>query len=122
MSETMIAELIQTVVTVIIIPFIVIPLLNQVKAKVQNDNIKKYLEIFDDAVITSVKAVSQTYVDALKKEGTFGEEEKQDAFLKAKTKILSTAGDSAIAAIIQLKGDKWDEYLMDKIEAAVKSK
>jgi type III secretory pathway component EscR len=120
MSETMIAELIQTAVTLIVIPFIIVPALNYVKAKIANDNFKKYFDIMDDAVLTAVKSINQTYVDALKKEGTFGEEEKQEAFMMARTKVLSTMGDAAIEAIQQLKGDKWDEYLRDKIEAAIK--
>jgi hypothetical protein len=120
MSETLLSELINTIVTLIVIPFIVVPLFKALKAKVNNDNLVKYFNILEDAVSTSVKAVAQTYVDALKKEGSFDQESKEEAFIMAKTKVLSTVGDSAIKAIKEIKGEKWEEYLEDKIEAAIK--
>jgi len=49
----------------------------QLTESIKNEKLKKYLGVAEDAIKTSVLAVTQIYVDTFKKENTFTVDEKK---------------------------------------------
>ena len=88
---------------------------SEISQNIKNDEIKKYINIAEDAVYTAVTAVTQTYVMTLKKENAFTEEAQEEAFETAKAKSLLIMGQSAQEALELVYGDL-NEWLNNKIE------
>jgi hypothetical protein len=97
--------------TAIIVPTMValVPLLitlinkktEELRANNQYKDLNKYITLGEDAICTAVVAVTQSYVDALKKTGEWNDETKQVAFIEARNQailIMSQATKDAIAA------------------------
>lgn len=84
-------------------------------------DIKKqgYIKEITDAVANAVEATSQTYVDALKKSGTFTEDAQLQAAQKALITCLATISPAAQSFIEAAYGDLRD-YLATRIEAEVR--
>lgn len=91
------------------------------KATAQTDDIKQqgYIKEIADAISAAVAATSQTYVDALKKNGAFTVEAQKEAANKALTACLASISPAAQAFIEAAYGDIKD-YLTTKIEAEVR--
>lgn len=91
------------------------------KATAQTDDIKQqgYIKEIADAISAAVAATSQTYVDTLKKNGTFTVEAQKEAASKALAACLSSISPAAQAFIEVAYGDI-KEYLTTKIEAEVR--
>ena len=85
------------------------------------DDIKMqgYLEEIMNAISDAVAATSQTYVDALKKQGSFTLEAQKEAASKALTACVATISPAATAFIEAVYGNA-KAYLMNKIEAEVR--
>jgi hypothetical protein len=47
---------------------------NEIKAKTDNTVLKKYIDMLNETISTTVIAVNQTYVDSLKEQDIFTEE------------------------------------------------
>ena len=65
-------NIIETILTAVVIPLLawgIKNLVNWLKTKTNNAIVEKYLTYAGDAVTQAVKETTQTYVDALKKEG-----------------------------------------------------
>ena len=92
------------------------------KATAQTDDIKQqgYIKEIADAISAAVAATSQTYVDALKKNGAFTVEAQKEAANKALTACLASISPAAQAFIEAAYGDI-KEYLTTKIEAVLES-
>jgi len=91
----------------------------QAKAKTQSEFAHRHIQEIADAVAVAVAFVSQTLVDGLKKEKSFGIESHQAAFdlaLKT-TESLLTVG---AAHFIEHEYGATDDYLTTRIEAEVK--
>ena len=90
----------------------------ELEEKIKNDTTKKYIDMLDKTVIECVLATKQTYVDALKKEGTFDIEAQKKAFQLTFDAITSTLTDEAQVylntAVKDLKA-----YITTKIEASI---
>lgn len=99
-------------------------LINKLKDKMvaQTDSIKQqtYLTEIAEAVTTAVATTSQTYVDALKKAGSFDLEAQQQAASMALATCIATISPAAKDFIVNVYGDL-TEYLVNKIEAEVRS-
>lgn len=91
------------------------------RALASTDDIKKqgYIKEIADAITDAVAATSQTYVDALKKAGTFTEEAQAEAAQKALTACLTAISPPAKAFAETAYGDL-TVYLANKIEAEVR--
>lgn len=91
------------------------------KATAQTDDIKQqgYIKEIADAISAAVAATSQTYVDALKKNGAFTVEAQKEAANKALTACLASISPAAQVFIEAAYGDI-KEYLTTKIEAEVR--
>ena len=92
----------------------------QIIAQTDNMTIKAFLVEATDAVSTAVTYTSQTFVDALKKEGKFDKDKQQEALKKSLDKAISLLSESAKNALTDIYGDL-EAYLTSKIEAEVRS-
>ena len=87
--------------------------------KVENATFAKYADQIAKAVSTAVIYVAQTYVDELKKSGTFTEENQKIAMQKALEDEKKQLTQEALEFIEITYGDI-TEYLTSKLEAEVK--
>jgi len=95
----------------------------QLKEKVTNEKIKKCLEVAEDAVKTAVIAVTQTYVDNIKKQGKvfFDKEQQSEAFKLAKEQALAIISAKTMSALQEeLSTGEIDIWINSKIEQYVK--
>ena len=91
----------------------------QAQTQIENDTAKHYLDEITNAVTTAVSATSQTYVDALKKDGAFTKEAQLEALNKAKDTALSILSPAAAQFVSEVYGDL-NSFLVAKIEEAVR--
>lgn len=89
-------------------------------SKSESEIAKKYLMDVADAISTAVTYTSQTYVDALKKSGSFSKENQEEALSRAVDKAKSLLTVEAIAFLEEAYGDV-TEFLKTNIEAEVRS-
>ena len=92
----------------------------QIIAQTDNMTIKAFLTEATDAVSTAVTYTSQTFVDALKKEGKFDKDKQQEALEKSLDKAISLLSEPAKKALEDIYDDL-AAYLTSKIEAEVRS-
>ena len=92
----------------------------QIIAQTDNMKIKAFLAEATDAVSTAVTYTSQTFVDALKKEGKFDKNRQQEALKQSLDKAISLLSEPAKKALADIYGDL-EAYLTSKIEAEVRS-
>ena len=96
-----------------------------VKAKTQelkevknNDLFNKYMDMLCATVTDCTLATTQTYVDALKKEGKFDLEAQKIAFNKTYTAVMAILADDAKEYLASAVGDL-QVYVKNMIEAEV---
>lgn len=89
--------------------------------KTNNRTAERYAYEIADVISTSVTYTSQTYVDALKKGGTFDTEEQKKAFNLAYKTAEGMLTEGAKTFITQTYGDI-NAYLTAKIEAEVNTR
>ena len=92
----------------------------QIIAQTDNMTIKAFWVEATDAVSTAVTYTSQTFVDALKKEGNFNKDKQQEALKKSLDKAISLLSEPAKKALEDIYGNL-EAYLTSKIEAEVRS-
>lgn len=80
---------------------------------------RKYLADASDAITTAVSRVNQTYVDGLKKSGTFTKENQEVALGRALKEAVNLMTHETIAFLREAYGDM-NDYLVSKIEAEVR--
>ena len=96
--------------------------ISEVEERVKDERLKKYLGMAEDAIISSVATVGQTYVDALKKENAFTKEAQKAAFNKAKGFALEIIGERATSAVKSELGDaQFAAWVNAKLETAVRN-
>jgi hypothetical protein len=96
----------------------------ELQQKTKNEITKKYLDMLDVTITECVLATNQTYVDALKKEGSFDAEAQKKAFQLTFDAVMGILTDEAQKYIGETVKDL-GAYITNKIEAhvsAVKSK
>jgi arginine deiminase len=107
-------------ITTVLIPFIataISALTEYLKTKANNAKLDKYFEMANDAVITAVAEVMQTFVSEMKKSGQWNEESAKKAFEMAKLRAIEIMGTAALKALPEVVGDV-EAWLKSKIEAA----
>ena len=77
---------------------------NHLSAQTDNELAKKYLKEAADAIEEAVAFTNQTYVDTLKKSGTFTEENQEEARKKSLDKALQSNDVTKIASL----GEEFD--------------
>lgn len=91
---------------------------NEIKIKIDNENIAKILDTVVDTVARCVVNTNQTFVDSLKASGSFTEEAAKEAFNKSKDTALKMLSEEAVNVIKLIYGDL-DVYLDTLIESLV---
>jgi hypothetical protein len=124
-----VSAILTTIIQVVIIP--AVPVLitflvkflkakaDQTTTKINNDLVRQYTQEAIDAVLQAVTYTSQTYVDALKKQGKFDAEAQKVAFNTAKNLALQLLTEDAKEMITDLYGDL-TTWIDTKIEQTVK--
>lgn len=87
----------------------------KIEKQLDNETAAKYMTMASEAVAQAVAYTSQTFVDALKKQGAFTKEKQLEAFQKSKDKALEILSETAVAALNEIYGDL-DAWLDTKIE------
>ena len=120
-------EIISIVVTVVLIPlatWAITALTDFLKTKTENAKLDKMLDIAQDAIVTAVQEIMQTYVSSLKKSGEWNDETQRLALEMAREKAIDLMGAAAYKALGQLfeSADRQMEvWLTAKIEAATRA-
>lgn len=78
---------------------------NWLNTKIKDEKLKQYMNQFFDAILNAVKAVDQTYVDDLKKQGKFDLDAQKAALAAAKEKALAELSDDAKEMLEQVFAD-----------------
>lgn len=92
----------------------------EVLVKTENEIADKYVAMLFDTIATCVSATTQTYVDALKKEGKFDAEAQKKAFEQTYEAVIASLTDEAKVYLTTIYGDL-SSFLMVRIEAEVKA-
>lgn len=90
----------------------------EILVKVENDTADKYISMVAQTITDCVIATNQTYVETLKKQGSFDAEAQKIAFQKTLDAVISVLSDDAKAYLSELYGDV-TAYLTTRIEAEV---
>lgn len=104
--------------TIYLINFIKVKI-QELKAKKDDELYHKYLGMLEETIVNCVLATTQTYVEALKKEGKFDAEAQKLAFTKTYTNVMNILSEDAKAYLETAIGDL-ETYIFNKIEAEVK--
>lgn len=123
--KELLLELLYAVITVVI-PIISTYTISAIKKTGENAaadtgyiKMQGYINEITDAVTNAVAATSQTYVDALKRAGTFDKQAQKEAAQRALAACCSSITPAATEFIESAYGDV-KAYLMNKIEAEVR--
>lgn len=90
----------------------------EIKDKTKSELAKKYIEMLDDTIINCVVATNQTYVDALKKAGSFDAEAQKQAFKLTYDAVMAILTDEAQLYLNEAIKDL-NAYITNKIESGV---
>ena len=122
------AVIINEVFTVVLIPLLglitkyVIEFLHakreEAKNKIDNNTLKKYIDMLDTTITRAVIATNQTYVDALKERGDFGPEAQKEALTKTYEAVMAVLNLETINYLNEAVGDL-QSYIMTGIESQV---
>lgn len=91
---------------------------NEINSKTDNETAQKYTNMIYQTVVDCVIATNQTYVDSLKKSGSFDEAAQKEAFSRTMNAIMTILSDDAKEYITEATGDL-NTYLTQLIEAEV---
>ena len=92
---------------------------NQITESINNDLAAKYIRMLTEIICSCVEETNQTYVDALKKAGTFDEKAQKEAFEKSKEAVMKILNEDAKNYLANIYGDL-DKLIESMIEAQVK--
>ena len=121
-------ELLTQIMEVVVIPLLgiltayVVKVVNAKLAETaesrKNELEKKYLDMLSDTITDCVIATTQTYVEALKKQGKFDEEAQKIAFEQTYNAVMDILSEEAKKYLNEAIGDL-NLYITQKIEAEV---
>ena len=95
-------------------------IINWLNGKIKDTKVKQWATDLTQIIMTSVTTITQTYVDALKKEGAFSKEAQEEAFNKCLTLIKSQLTPELKQYIEDNFGDM-EAYLKAQIESLIYS-
>ena len=93
--------------------------LEEVSANRKNELEKKYIDMLNDTISDCVIATTQTYVESLKKQGSFDAEAQKEAFNQTYRAVMGILSEEAKKYLNEAIGDL-NLYITQKIEAEVK--
>lgn len=91
---------------------------NEINSKTDNETAQKYTNMIYQTVVDCVIATNQTYVESLKKSGSFDEAAQKEAFNRTISAVMTILSDDAKEYITEATGDL-NTYLTQLIEAEV---
>lgn len=91
---------------------------NEINGKIDNSTTEKYINMVAQTITDCVIATNQTYVDSLKKQGSFDAEAQKNAFQKTYEAVMAVLSEDAKEYLTALYGDV-TVYLTARIEAEV---
>ena len=92
--------------------------LEEVSANRKNELEKKYINMLNDTISDCVIATTQTYVESLKKQGSFDAEAQKEAFNQTYNSVMDILSEEAKKYLNEAIGDL-NLYITQKIEAEV---
>ena len=119
--NAIILNIISVVVTALIfllISYAGARLIAWLNAKIKDENAKQQLTVATDIVMNAVRSVFQTYVETLKKNGTFDKESQKVALIKAKDDALVQMSDEIKYYITKNYGDL-ETWITTQIESTI---
>ena len=111
-----IVDALARIVVVVGIPY----LFGVIGKRIKDDRLESLVSDAEIVVADCVSAVTQTFVDTLKKTGNFDEAAQKEAFAQCAEKIKTILSDSAKKAVVNTVGD-FETWLTVQIEANVKA-
>lgn len=114
-------SIISVLVTTIILPLITLGgtrLIQYLNAKIKDENTKRILTGITTVIETAVRSVFQTYVESLKKSGSFSTEAQKQALELAKQEVLQTLNTESKEFITANYGDL-NNFITTHIEATI---
>ena len=120
MNEVLL-NVLSVLLTAVILPLISIAgtqLIKFINSKIKNNELAKQLATATTIVTNAVRVVFQTYVDALKKNGSFDKEAQVEALTRAKNIALSQITEETKSYIEDNYGD-FNNWLTIQIEANI---
>ncbi len=91
----------------------------EITLKNQRDEFDKYITMLGETICACVATTNQTYVDSLKKAGSFDAEAQKTAFNMTLTAVMNVLGEDAKEYLTAIYGDL-TAYLTNLIEAEVR--
>lgn len=116
-----ILNIISVVVTAVILPLISYAgarLITWLNTKIKDENAKQQITVATGIVTNAVRSVFQTYVETLKKNGTFDKESQKVALIKAKNDALAQMTDEIKEHITKNYGDL-ETWIVTQIESTI---
>lgn len=116
-----ILNIISVVVTAVILPlisYVGARLITWLNTKIKDENAKQQLTVATDIVTNAERSVFQTYVEALKKNGTFDKESQKAALIKAKNDALAQMTDETKEYITKNYGNL-ETWIITQIESTI---
>lgn len=116
-----ITSIISIVVTTVVLPLITLggtKLIQYLNSKIKDENAKRILTSIAASVERSVRVVFQTYVESLKKSGTFDKEAQKTALVVAKQEVMRELDIEAKEFIVNNYGDL-NAFITNQIEATI---
>lgn len=116
-----ITSIISIVVTTVVLPLITLggtKLIQYLNSKIKDENAKRILTSIANSVERAVRVVFQTYVESLKKSGTFDKEAQKKALVIAKQEVMRELDIEAKEFIVNNYGDL-NAYITNQIEATI---
>lgn len=92
---------------------------DKLKSSAKNETEAKYIEMLNNTISDCVIATTQTYVDSLKKQGTFDADAQKAAFTMTYEAVIQLLTEEATEYLDAAVGDL-QLYITQKIEAEVK--
>lgn len=89
-----------------------------IKEKTDSELEKKYINMLENTISNCVIATNQTYVEALKQQGSFGMEEQKKAFEMTYNAVVAMLTGEAKMYLLEAIGDL-QAYIISHIEAQV---
>lgn len=114
-------NILSVVVTAVVVPLISLlgsKLVQWIGTKVKDEKAAAFLSKASEIVLSAVKSVFQTYVDSLKKSGSFDVEAQKTALSKATEIIKSQLGTDLTDYIKANYGDL-DKWITTQVEATI---
>ena len=116
-----VTSIIGIVVTTVVLPLVTLggtKLIQYLNSKIKDEYARRLLVSITTSVERAVRVVFQTYVESLKKSGTFDKEAQKTALILARQEVTKELNIEAKEFIINNYGDL-NSYINNQIEATI---